>query len=1007
MPAIARTAKGSSQSKSGTTQEVTSVQVTSGLRKVAVNAGGSGYDEGTQTLTLAGGTGTAATVSVEVVSGIVTSINSVLTPGAYTSDPSSPDTPTGGGGSGCTLDITMADGTLLVMVCDANGGGFPDTVDYGGVGSVDFIRVGAATADFSGGDSATLVSIWMAPEIPTDTQTVTVTWTTDPDERAMIVTMVNGINLADKGAGSGQDDNTDPTSGVTAATTAANELCLGAMATQGPLGDAAGTPQNSFSAGDREGTTGAGATSNRTVAELFQIVSATGSFESELATITSRETASLIVTFKFSTCLVTTDLVEIFDFDTTSGEISDDTIIGTSGQNNTDIKMEGSGSIEFQSKAVGVGGGGVDLGASIDFTGRHLYTRVRSVDAAAVEAAGGWRHRLLDDGGNFNDDYSEWIVGGSDTTGRVTTDGFLTHCHSIDEAEGRVDVGTSAPTDDDADGVGIIVNQLSASGQNTFFVDKFDYGDPGILTVTGGESDSPCATSDVTADDTTNERGVFKDIQGISYILIGVEIGDDSGSLDSFWVDLSQVWKFESQNVASDLYTVSFVGGSGTNSAIFGQEIGSGITANGVGGNTFQADRRPFNILAIDSDIIVEFYGCNFLNSGEVEGTVRLEQTNAKAVSSLFSRCAKITSISGATMRKCTVTDSVALSTEGAVDLGGTGPATDVFRDNVILNSLRGVQVTPTGTGVTTYNIPNVVYSGNTFDFLNDGTATQVSIYADTNQDDDVDLNDVNHGVGQSITGVAGTLASCQFMLNKTLSPTGNAVCKLYAITGAHGSTAIPTGAALATSQLLDVSTLDGSLTLTKFQFHDEVVISGGTDYFLSIEYTDGDATNFISVGSDSSSPTDDGNLALANTGFTWVADDTEHMIHDSYVGAIAKINILEGGDTPTVETTNNGATIVVNTVTLTVTVLDSDGAPIAGARVRIEETSGGALVSQGSTNGSGVYTDATFSYIEDTAVTTKVRLKGFKNFRTAGTVTSTGISVGVTMQTDGIVDLP
>lgn len=101
------------------------------------------------------------------------------------------------------------------------------------------------------------------------------------------------------------------------------------------------------------------------------------------------------------------------------------------------------------------------------------------------------------------------------------------------------------------------------------------------------------------------------------------------------------------------------------------------------------------------------------------------------------------------------------------------------------------------------------------------------------------------------------------------------------------------------------------------------------------------------------------------------------------------------------------GTVTIQQTVTLTVTVLDSGGNAVEGARVRIENASTGALIADGETNASGVFTDATFNYTGDLAVTTKVRLKGFKNFRTAGTIVSTGLSVGVTLATDNIVDLP
>lgn len=101
------------------------------------------------------------------------------------------------------------------------------------------------------------------------------------------------------------------------------------------------------------------------------------------------------------------------------------------------------------------------------------------------------------------------------------------------------------------------------------------------------------------------------------------------------------------------------------------------------------------------------------------------------------------------------------------------------------------------------------------------------------------------------------------------------------------------------------------------------------------------------------------------------------------------------------------GTVLILNTVTLTVQVDDSDGNPVDGASVRIELVSDGSEVAQGTTDSSGTFTDSTFNFSTDTDVLTKVRLKGFKNFRTGGTIVSTGLTVGVTFQADNIVDLP
>jgi hypothetical protein len=122
--------------------------------------------------------------------------------------------------------------------------------------------------------------------------------------------------------------------------------------------------------------------------------------------------------------------------------------------------------------------------------------------------------------------------------------------------------------------------------------------------------------------------------------------------------------------------------------------------------------------------------------------------------------------------------------------------------------------------------------------------------------------------------------------------------------------------------------------------------------------------------------------------------------------GTAITLNVT-GGNSPTVRNSAGSTTTVNNTVTLTVNVESDQGVAIEGARVRIERADNGNLITQGSTNASGVYQDASYNYVSDLSVTTKVRLKGWRFFRTGGTIESTGITVGVTLNPNTIVDLP
>ena len=133
-------------------------------------------------------------------------------------------------------------------------------------------------------------------------------------------------------------------------------------------------------------------------------------------------------------------------------------------------------------------------------------------------------------------------------------------------------------------------------------------------------------------------------------------------------------------------------------------------------------------------------------------------------------------------------------------------------------------------------------------------------------------------GVSQSFSGIVTDLASVTFYLSKFGSPTGNAVAKLYAHTGTFGTSSIPTGSALATSDTLDVSSLDTTIKQVDFVFPTPYTISSSTKYVVTIEYSGGDGSNWVIVGKDDSAPNHEGNLATYN-GSVWTGVSGEDLI--------------------------------------------------------------------------------------------------------------------------------
>jgi hypothetical protein len=103
-------------------------------------------------------------------------------------------------------------------------------------------------------------------------------------------------------------------------------------------------------------------------------------------------------------------------------------------------------------------------------------------------------------------------------------------------------------------------------------------------------------------------------------------------------------------------------------------------------------------------------------------------------------------------------------------------------------------------------------------------------------------------GQSFSVGVVACYLTRGRVKLKKTGSPTGNATLKLYAHTGTFGSSGTPTGSALATSDTLDVSKLTTSYAEHELGFSTQYKMSASTNYFLVIDYSGGDASNYIQI---------------------------------------------------------------------------------------------------------------------------------------------------------------
>jgi len=117
-------------------------------------------------------------------------------------------------------------------------------------------------------------------------------------------------------------------------------------------------------------------------------------------------------------------------------------------------------------------------------------------------------------------------------------------------------------------------------------------------------------------------------------------------------------------------------------------------------------------------------------------------------------------------------------------------------------------------------------------------------------------------GMGQSFTAIATyvILDSAKWYLKYAGSaPIGSAYAKVYNYTGTPGSTAKPTGSALATSDAFDASTVSNVWTLETFTFSgaNRIELTPTSKYILTIEFA---GTNYLYCAYDYDAPVHSGN---------------------------------------------------------------------------------------------------------------------------------------------------
>jgi hypothetical protein len=183
----------------------------------------------------------------------------------------------------------------------------------------------------------------------------------------------------------------------------------------------------------------------------------------------------------------------------------------------------------------------------------------------------------------------------------------------------------------------------------------------------------------------------------------------------------------------------------------------------------------------------------------------------------------------------------------------------------------------------------------------NDGTDTDI-IYAanggvidsfTTSPNDSYNVGETNKFCGQSFTTTTDVpLDKCKFNLKyNSTQCTGNATAKIYAITGTPGSTAIPTGAALATSDNFDISAVGNTFAYHEFTFSgvNKITLAATTTYFVVFAYDNGAESNTIEISLLTSGVPTGQNATYSADGSSWSASayDINFYIYSASYGKI------------------------------------------------------------------------------------------------------------------------
>ena len=321
---------------------------------------------------------------------------------------------------------------------------------------------------------------------------------------------------------------------------------------------------------------------------------------------------------------------------------------GAQGTLDTEIKLQGTGSIGYSTKN-SKDGLLFDMGSAQNWANNTFYLWINCaiVGILDTKANGGMAIRFA--GATFSD-FFEVYVGGSDSWPTSVEGGWTQFVVSIEDARTAALGGTLGQTGGTTPATSAIryVGFASVTDgtmprmiDNTWIdeVRRLPASTPGII-VEGRNG----GTTDWDFSDIVSQLGIgagtLKNGPGGSFVLnTPLQIGINDSSIHGF-SDSNQVVLWDDQEfAAADLYNITVLGGAGgTTNVTLGQKTGTGDAATGAQGVVFSASsggvRWSFD--ADDTNVdAVNLYGCSFIHGDDFQ----FDSSAVSVISSLYVDC--------------------------------------------------------------------------------------------------------------------------------------------------------------------------------------------------------------------------------------------------------------------------------------------------------------------------------------------------------------------------------